>query len=148
MERSLHVCLVQSLLRWSHYHTPPPADNQHCIVALQNNFSYKHNCRINIQPENHKHCLIILQQNDHLNGLGVVVNVDHPDPLVVEVLRLLREDHVGSAVAQLLLVYVEDSSLDFILEQKFLEIFGEFCLSDIVHFRRGSRSLVMQRFGH
>ena len=116
----------------------------HCRII----FSYKHKCRINIQPENHKHCPIILQQNDHLNGLGVVVNVDHPDPLVVEVLRLLREDHVGSAVAQLFLVYVEDSSLDFILEQKFLKILGEFCLSDIVHFRRGSRSLVMQRFGH
>ena len=90
-----------------------------------------------IQPENHKHCLIILQQNDHLNGLGVVVNVDHPHPLVVEVLRLLREDHVGSAVAQLLLVYVEDPGLDFILEQKFLSSLVNFvclilCISEEV----------------
>ena len=59
------------------------------------------------------------QQNDHLNRLCVVVNVDHPDPLVVEVLRLLGEDHVGAAVAKLLLVDVEDPSLNFVLEQKF-----------------------------
>ena len=63
---------------------------------------------------------LTVQINNHLNGLGVVVNVDHPDPLVVEVLRLLREDHVGSAVAKLLFVYVEDSSLNLVLEQKFL----------------------------
>ena len=58
------------------------------------------------------------QQNGHLNRLCVVVNVDHPDPLVVEVLRLLGEDHVGPAVAQLLLVDVEDPCLDLVLEQK------------------------------
>ena len=72
---------------------------------------------------------LTLQPNHHLNGLGVVVNVDHPDPLVVEVLRLLREDHVGPAIAKLLLVYVKDSSLNFVLEQKFSEFFfEEFCL--------------------
>ena len=76
------------------------------------------------------------QQDDHLNRLCVVVNVDHPDPLVVEVLRLLREDHVGAAIAQLLLVYVEDPSLDFILQQKlfFKFLVNSVCL-DILQFR-------------
>ena len=72
---------------------------------------------------------LTFQIDNHLNGLGIVVDVDHPDPLVVEVLRLLREDHVGPAIAKLLLVYVEDPRLNFVLEQKFSEFFaGEFCL--------------------
>ena len=64
----------------------------------------------------------------HLNRLCVVVNVDDPHPLVVQVLRLLGEDHVGSAVAELLLVNVEDASLDFVLGSKVFEVFDEFRL--------------------
>ena len=56
--------------------------------------------------------------NHHLNRLCVVVNVDHPHPLILEVLRLLWEDHVRPAIAELLLVYVEDPSLNLVLEKK------------------------------
>ena len=54
----------------------------------------------------------------HLHRLGVVVHVDHPHPLILQVLRLLWEDDVWDAIAQLLLVYVEDPCLYFVLEEK------------------------------
>ena len=77
-----------------------------------------------------------LDRAPHLNRLCVVVNVDDPHPLVVQVLRLLREDHVGPAVAQLLLVYVEDPSLNLVLEQKFSYFSVNFVCLDILQFRR------------
>ena len=72
----------------------------------------------NLQKENVHNLIICLSTVPHLNRLCVVVNVDDPHPLVVQVLRLLRKDHVGPAIAQLLLVDVEDPCLDLVLEQK------------------------------
>ena len=91
----LHVYLVQSLQRGWHYRTLQPAKRK---------FSQSDYLPFDHAP--------------HLNRLCVVVNVDDPHPLVVQVLRLLREDHVGPAIAQLLLVDVEDPCLDLVLEQK------------------------------
>ena len=91
----LHVYLVQSLQRGWHYRTLQPTKRK----FSQSNY-------------------LSLDQATHLNRLCIVVNVDDPHPLVVQVLRLLREDHVGPAIAQLLLVDVEDPCLDLVLEQK------------------------------
>ena len=76
----------------------------------------------NLQKENFNNLIICLSTMHHLNRLCVVVDVDDPHPLVVQVLRLLGEDHVGPAVAQLLLVDVEDPCLDLVLEQKRISI--------------------------
>ena len=84
----------------------------------------------NLQKENFHSLIICLSTMHHLNRLCVVGNVDDPHPLVVQVLRLLREDHVGPAVAQLLLVDVEDPCLDLVLEEKEFEF--EFRLIEIL----------------
>ena len=91
----LHVYLVQSLQRGWHYRTLQPAKRK---------FSQSDYLPFDRAP--------------HLNRLCVVVNVNDPHPLVVQVLRLLGKDHVGPAIAQLLLVDVEDPCLDLVLEQK------------------------------
>ena len=85
----------------------------------------------NLQKENFHSLIICFSTMHHLNRLCVVVNVHDPHPLVVQVLRLLREDHVGPAVAQLLLVDVEDPCLDLVLEQK-KEFEFEFRLIEIL----------------